>query len=331
MLAVATKICVGYESYLLYPTSFQQPVTGVYFAGNLTYNELTCFGNRDYLISSYHEVLFCLTYVYSECHGVWGSRSITFETDGSIEVYRVHKLPVESPEEIQHVNASRWLYLSAESHGSSKAFVKEVRQATAEPTFFCARSNNWKNNHNSEFTAHFRPSYYRVRDMIACKRYIIFLVVLLFLVTAFPGLLKILLISSSAYISFVYGLQRFIVVYSTCGVMLLVLPFVRGRRTRRYLWHSVRGLLWKGQVAHVDPASFVISRFTYTLQEHEARDMINQSFKFIDVLFVSSILVFMGSIGMYALFYYDWVDRENRNTMIKACIFVYNILQKAIT
>jgi hypothetical protein len=313
----------AYECHIAYPTSLLQPVTGVFFSGNVSSDMLTCFGNREYLVASYHEALGCLSNLYSDCYSLWGSRSITFETDGSLEVYRVAKLPGESGLAPQHMNASRWLQLSARVDGEPSSgligtelgwavsLAKEVKQTAAEPAFFCARCNDWQtggsggggsggggSGSGAQFKAHFRPAFARSRDMQTCHRHVIMLVAVMFVLFAFPPFIKVMMSGACAHIGFHFGLQRFIMIYSLCAVLSVILPFVRGHRSRRFLWQSVRAVLWEGQ-------------------EDEARGVMRSSFKVVDVVFFSSIFICLGSICIYGLFYCELILRESRNTIIK--------------
>lgn len=337
----------AYECHITYPTSLLQPVTGSYFSGNVSGEQLTCFGNRDYLTASYLETLLCLSRTYGQCHSIWGSRSIVYETDGSIEVYRVHKLPVESMSREQRLNASQWIQLSApdtDGHTDSHdRIATEAQQAPAEPIFFCARCNDWRVNRTASLKAQFRPAYIRSRDVYMCERHMLFLVASTAALVVIPAFIKALVVITSAYIGFNYGLQRFIMIYILSVLCSVSIPFARDRRNRQALGHYVKAVLWKGQVLIIIQYCFycmcvsydrlvplyytivilfsVIIHTTYCPlpkpQEQDVREVLRHSFLLLDVVFFASLVIAVGSVGTYGLFFYDWVVRENRNFIIK--------------
>lgn len=45
--------------------------------------------------------------------------------------------------------------------------------------------------------------------------------------------------------------------------------------------------------------------------------VLRHSLELMDIVFLSSLLVTAGSLGVYGLFYYDWIVRETRNFAIK--------------
>lgn len=52
-------------------------------------------------------------------------------------------------------------------------------------------------------------------------------------------------------------------------------------------------------------------------QEQDVREVLRHSFLLLDVVFFASLVIAVGSVGTYGLFFYDWVVRENRNFIIK--------------
>lgn len=247
----------AYECHLTYPISLLQPVTGSYFSGNLSSDHLTCFGNREYLSVSYLDAIRCLVRGYGDCNGLWGSRAVVLETDGSMEMLRVQKLPAESVVLAQPLNASRWLQLSAAEEGAptlrmdgtSRVVAKEAKQIPAEPVFFCARCNDWRANSSAAFTAQFRQAYLRQKDVVLCRKHMLVLVALTAASAAVPAISKLLVVAAGSYGGFHYGLQRFIMVYVVCMLCTVLLPFVRGKRTRRFIRYYMRAFLSKEQVS----------------------------------------------------------------------------------
>ena len=148
-------------------------MTGVYFSGDLHREQLTCFGNQDYLFPSYYEAAMCLVGIRNDCSSLWGTRTIALESEGNVEVFRVKKIPIETPPEHAYpMNASRWVQLSL---SAGEARSKEVKQIAAEPAFFCARCNDWKENSTARFSLRFRPAFIREKDMAYCQNKLIIL------------------------------------------------------------------------------------------------------------------------------------------------------------
>lgn len=179
-----------------------------------------------------------------------------FESEGSIEVFRVDKLPVESVTAVQPVNASRWVQLSVDEEGAlelnegaevERLVAREAKQVAAEPVFFCARCNDWRDNRTAPFKAMFRQAYYRYRDIQICRKHVLLLSVAIFGVTAMPVAAKAFMIAMGAYMGFTFGLQRFIVIYIACTLCCLVLPLIRRRSIRRFFRYYSK-TLFKNQV-----------------------------------------------------------------------------------
>ena len=214
-----------------YPVKLLQPVTGVSFTGEVAENHLTCFGNQDFRPATYLEGMYCLSgaawiYPLYSCQSLWGSRSVSVSVEGSVEIYRMEKLPRESAHVM--LNASHWLHLDS----PRGLFAREIVNVDASPVYLCVRSNDWQDRFNSsQFTLQFRPAYIRGRDREATMREMLSMAVFL-LGLSVAWLRPLLKAHWVASLAFSHGLNVFIAVVSFSATILLLTPFVLTRRNR---------------------------------------------------------------------------------------------------
>lgn len=127
-----------------------------------TRDKLTCFGNRDYAEPTVMETLGCITLGFlgeTTCTSLWGSRSLSLESNSSLEFYRSTQYrSLDNTKESISMRVQRWLHLEAS--------VPEFHQVPAEPFYLCARSNDWRADAatEAEFSVFFRSAYIRYSD-----------------------------------------------------------------------------------------------------------------------------------------------------------------------
>lgn len=234
---VHTADCVNFV--VNYPVKLLQPVTGTSFSGDVDKHYLTCFGNQDYRPATFLEGIYCMsgaTWIYPlySCQSLWGSRSVSVSVDGSVEIFRMEKLPRESSH--TYLNASHWLHLDSKRG----TYSHEIVNVEATPVYLCVRSNDWQDQHNhSRFALHFRSAYIRGRDRTACIRKMLSEASFL-LGMSVSWLCPLLKAYWAATFSYQYGLNIFIAIVSLSVTTLLLTPFVLTRKNREIARYSYK-------------------------------------------------------------------------------------------
>jgi hypothetical protein len=176
------------------------------------------------------------TWIYSlySCQSLWGSRSVSVSVEGSVEIFRMEKLPRESSHTL--LNASHWLHLDS-PRGS---YAHEIVNVEATPVYLCVRSNDWQDQYNhSRFSLHFRPAYVRGRDRASSMRKMLSEASFL-LGMSVSWLCPLLKAYWAASFSYVYGLNVFIAIVSISIITLLLTPFVLTRKNRDLARYSYK-------------------------------------------------------------------------------------------
>lgn len=298
---------------LNYPIELLAPIVGKFFTGEAKKDVLTCFSNRDFKSPTYIEALQCIfAFPGSSCANIWGSRSALVEvSNGSVEFFRVHKLPQESNNkmELVYINAFRWLEMSSspfmDSHG-----LKETLQIPCEPIFICARANNWNddgdyssfrsNNISSTFQMKFRNGYIRTNDKSLFYNKLVIHVALIFVVSSI-WLLPYLSSIVVAVISYSYALNYVIsiTIFSVCVILLTPLMLTKSNRTiaRHYLGY-----------------------FFSRTQLDETKGIIRKRIIIFQGIYFSSALVCIATASANILYLYFGIDRHLKNVMLRGCI-----------
>jgi hypothetical protein len=202
------------------------------YAGNLTLDKLTCFGNRDYGVPTYRETILCMLRVpvmgWVDCHSIWGSRSVVVEVTGSAEFLKLNRLPSGSVfNEHVSLNATRWLELTS---ASSVAVQRDVKHVPAEPIYLCARSNDWTGAPAS-FSVTFRPAFLRERDRQLChSKTLIHLLMVVAMSSAW--LLPYLVASVVATLAFAHGIKIMLAILVFSGGVLSLTPLMLTKKNR---------------------------------------------------------------------------------------------------
>ena len=293
---------------LTYAVSLLPPVTGQHFSGHVSKNQLLCFGNLDYHEDTYIESFLCmLQWRYDSdlpsksCFGLWGTRNVVVEVDGSVEFMRMEKLPRESGESDKtNLAAEHWLYLS---NSFEMKPARETVRVNAEPIYICARSNLWGvTNTTSSFNVQFRNAYIRYSDRKKSLQQM-FMQSLMTLGMSFPFIGPAIGSLAAARAFYIYGLNYFIAIFSTCVVFLLSAPVIftsKSRQTTRSSFHHLY---------------FSVGEMKYISQRAW---LLYQSF------YLSSLIVCIGSISSYGMFSVLGIERETRNNIIRVS-FVHDV------
>jgi hypothetical protein len=286
---------------LTYSVSLLPPVTGKYFSGHVSKNQLLCFGNQDYHEDTYLESFLCMTqWRYDSdlpsksCFGIWGTRNVVVEVDGSVEFIRVKKLPRESGEvDKTTLEAEHWLYLSNIFENKP---ARETVRVNAEPIYICARSNLWGvTNATSSFNLQFRNAFIRYADRKFSLQQT-FVQSLLTFGMSLPIISPVIGSLTAARAAYVYGLNYFIAIFFTCLAFLLSAPVIftsKSRQTTRAAFHLL--YFSRGEVEDITQRVWLLY----------------QSF------YLSSLLVCVGSISSYVMFSILGIERELRNDIIR--------------
>jgi hypothetical protein len=293
---------------LSYSVSLLPPVTGKYFSGEVTKDQLLCFGNLDYHEDTYLESFLCMIQWRHDsdipsksCFGLWGTRNVVVEVDGSIEFVRLKKLPREAGEaDKSKLEAEHWLYLS--NYFESKP-ARETVSVNAEPIYICARSTLWgDSNTTSSFSLQFRDAFIRIADRKFTLQQT-FVNTLVAFGMSLPIVSPIVGTFLAARAFYVYGLNFFIAIFSACLVILVSAPLMITSKIRR----STR-------------AAFHLLYFS----TGEVDDLSQRVWLLYQSFYLSSLIVCVGSVSSYILFSVVGIEREMRNDIIRVsfdCFF----------
>eukprot|EP00602_Paraphysomonas_sp_CaronLab_P005491 CAMPEP_0185023266 /NCGR_PEP_ID=MMETSP1103-20130426/5950_1 /TAXON_ID=36769 /ORGANISM="Paraphysomonas bandaiensis, Strain Caron Lab Isolate" /LENGTH=784 /DNA_ID=CAMNT_0027555771 /DNA_START=208 /DNA_END=2562 /DNA_ORIENTATION=+ len=234
-------------------------------------------------------------YPLYHCHSLWGSRSVSVEVQGSVEILRMKQLPRETSQ-IFH-NSSYWLHLNS----PSGSIARDVVHVAAEPVYLCARSNDWREPApNASISLRFRPAYTRARDREVSARKMFFQAVLL-LGMSVSWLCPYLKASWIAYFAYSRGLNVFILVACLSACTLLLTPFILTRRNRDRVRESYR-------------------LYFSSLRPAELELDYRRAWLLFHALYFSSLIVCGGCCVTYVSYSYLGFDREIRNNCLRATL-----------
>jgi hypothetical protein len=281
------------------------------FQGIAKKEKLTCFGNEDYNAPTLKGLLTCLIQLSfpfisnnnnnnnNECYSIWGSRLVDIYVSGSVEFFRLSILPQETYDDIPiSLYLTRWFEINSLSIDSYKS---ETIQIAAEPTYICARENEWiKSNNKSNFSVVFHNGFLRENDQFICfiKTFIHILIIICFSSVWF---LPYLASSICGYLSFTHGIKVFVVLSVVCISIVFLAPFMLTKKNRHL-------------------SKLYISYFFSRNKELEAKMVIKQHLPIFQAIFFSSLLICTGSFLSYLLYSIEYIDYESRNMLMKTCI-----------
>lgn len=268
-------------------------------------NELKCFSNRDYQSPTYIGTLLCMFFEKSlstKCHSIWGSRTVSVEVNGSVEFFKLNRLPQESSPfyETTVTNAIRWLQLTSPSTKSYlNIAVKDAKQVPCEPMYICARSNDWKGGASS-FEITFKSGHIRFKDRMLVLRKAFFHIFLIIVVSS-ARLLPYIASLIVASITYEYSIKYMIMIsiFSACVVCLT--PLMLTKKNRHFAQHYIR-------------------YFFTRIHAEETREIIKKRIIVFQAIYFSSALICVGVVGSYILYSYFNIDRGARNVIIKCTI-----------
>ena len=306
-----SPVLASLKTELSYAVSLLPPVTGKYFSGTVTKDQLLCFGNLDYHEDTYLESFLCLLqWSYDSelssqsCFALWGTRSVVVEVDGSIEFIRLKKLPRESGEDDKRrLVAEHWLFLS---NAFENKPARETVRVDAEPIYICARSNMWGEiNETSSFNLQFRKAYVRSSDRKNVLKQLLLQSLFAF-GTSLPLVSPILGSITVGNAFYIHGLKYFIVISTSCALFLLSAPVILTRKSRR----TTRAAF---QLLHIST--------------DEVEDITHRVWLLYQSFYLSSLIVCLGSVSAYLLFSVLGIERELRNNMIRvSCNYFHCLL-----
>jgi hypothetical protein len=290
-----------------YPVRWQGTLSDNHITGNASANVLTCFGNEEFAPPSYTQGFICMFHAYVpyfeyDCHSIWGSRSVIVESVGSVEYFKLTKLPrtIDGQEPIT-MKVSRWLdhptlYQNVET--------REARQIPAEPIYLCARSTIWERipdahhlQQQSKFSIHFRSGHIREIDKRQCKQNLVLHVVLLIALSN-VWLLPYIISPVVAVYVYLHGLKIFILCSCVSGFVLCLAPIMLKAKNRHLAGHY-------------------LAYFLPGVKEEATIHVIRRRLPVFQAVFFSSAAVCIGSAGAYVSYAYFGIDREHRNIITK--------------
>ena len=306
---------------LVYPVELLPPVTGPAFSGNLTRDKLTCFGNRDYPAPTIQHVLICILNLYfnlpwtkgnyrNNCYSIWGSRRVIVEAFGNIEFWRVAKLPAITHDgEVKTLNVTRWLEVFSPTSGAAH-YQKEVKEIPAEPTYICARANDWHphsvhrdrvaKESGTPFTVTFKKAFIRESDRFASMRKSLLHLLLLFALTS-AWLLPYIVAMICAVYTYLHAIKKLIMIFSFSTAVVGLTPLMLIPKNRKL-------------------ARLYFQYFFSRFQVEEARMLIRQKLPVFQAIYFSCSMILWGSLAVYFICSYYGIERETRNTVLKVLL-----------
>ena len=266
-----------------------------------TRDKLTCFGNRDYAVVSVMEALGCISLSFlpfassmindMACMSLWGSRSLSVESNSSVEFYRSTQYEaLRDTGESVSMRVQRWLHVEER--------VPELRQIPAEPFYLCARANDWRAEAGAaEFSVLFRSGYIRKSDRGDCIMKVMLHCVLVAAMSSM-WLLPYVVALFSGTVAYNEGLRFDIVLTILCFLILLLFPLML-------------------QQKNLLNARLYLKYFFTRVQAEEARILIRQKLPLFQATFFSSALVCMGALVAHVTYSQCGIDRETRNSIIR--------------
>lgn len=310
-----------------YPLEHMHPVIGSYFAGNVSRDTLTCFGNNDVEECSYMHTFICMlpgmrtvTQNFVRCDSLWGSRSVVVEVQGSVEFLRVNKLPEENVRGVMGVQqqsssspssfsmftvasdavsstvltATRWLEI--QSVGRSSVWKKEIKHIPSEPFYLCARSNHWQRG-DSGMRLEFRPSYFRDNDYNWVIKKTLVHISLVVAISSM-WLLPYIAAMVTSVVIFIHGFDYYLIALAFSGSVVCLTPFMFTKRNRHL-------------------AKLYLRYFFQRRQAREVRQLMRERRPLFQALYFSCASMCVGSLAGFCIYSYLGIDRELRNTIYK--------------
>lgn len=297
-----------------YPLEHMHPVIGSYFAGNVSSDTLTCFGNNDVEECSYMHTFICMVpglrsvaQNLVRCDSLWGSRSVVVEVQGSVEFLRVGKLPEENNEfrgaqSISSTNilsstlltATRWLEI--QSVGRSYVWKKEIKHIPSEPFYLCARSNHWQRGESS-MRIEFRPSYFRENDYNWVIKKTLVHISLVVAVSSM-WLLPYIAAMVTSVMVYIHGFDYYLIFLVFSGSVVCLTPFMFTKRNRHL-------------------AKLYLRYFFQRKQAREVRQLMRERRPLFQALYFSCVFMSVGSLAGFCIYSYLGIDRDFRNTIYK--------------
>lgn len=257
-------------------------------------DKLTCFGNRDYAEPTMMETLGCMSFGLMsgmECTSLWGSRSLSIESNSSVEFYRSTQYQtLKDTGESVSMRVQRWLHV--EGNGP------ELRQIPAEPFYLCARSNDWREDSDAaEFSVFFRSAYMRNADRYESIVKVLMHCILVIAMSSM-WLLPYVVAAGAGTVAYSEGLRFDTVLTLLCFIILLCFPLML-------------------QPKNLHMARHYLKYFFTRMQAEETRQLIHQKLPLFQATFFSSALLFVGTLTARLIYSYCGVDRETRNVLIR--------------
>lgn len=252
------------------------------FQGVAKKEKLTCFGNEDYNAPNLNGLFTCLIHLSfpfisnynNECYSIWGSRLVDISVSGSVEFFRLSRLPLETYDEIPiSLFLIRWFEINSLTIDTYKS---ETIQIAAEPTYICARENEWiKSNNKSNFSVIFHNGFIRQKDQFICliKTFIHILIIICFSSVWF---LPYLASAICGYLSYIHGIKVFVVLSVLCISIVLLSPLMLTKKNRHL-------------------SKLYISYFFSRNKALETKMFLKQHSPIFQAIFFSSLVICIGS------------------------------------
>jgi hypothetical protein len=311
---------------ITYPIEWIGSLSDSHFtSSNVTANTLTCFGNEDFAPPTYAQGFVCFIQSYVpfvditrmwdyDCNSIWGSRSVIVETVGSIEFFKLPRIPkslrsiniLDSAHTPVTLKVSRWLdHAALYQHTENR----EAKLIPAEPIYLCARSTAWDSKLSvskdgqvtpSRFNVQFRSGHIRDNDRRKCSHSVIVHIMLLI---AFSNvyLLPYIISPVVAVYMYLHGLKIVLICCAISGSIVCLAPIMLKAKNRHLAGHY-------------------LAYFLPGVKEEATIHVIRKRLPVFQAVFFSSAAVCIGSAGAYVLYSYFGIDRELRNIITRVTL-----------
>eukprot|EP01032_Pedospumella_encystans_P038698 gene38698-43858_t len=220
----------------------------------------------------------------SYCYSVWGSRTVEVEVAGSIEFLKVAKLPHETTS-TKNISPHKE-YLLDNAYSLELSTTRWLEMHSIDPRTSIKKT--------IQIPA--EPIYLCARSTDWQGRNTAFTVSFVWFVPYFAALVAAVLV-------YEHGIKIMLTLFmfSTCLVCLTPLMFTKHNR---------------------QSARVYFNYFFTRIQAAQMRQHIMKRLPVFQALFFSSLLIFCGFGAVYGAYYYDFMEREFRNSCLKTILSV---------
>ncbi|RYG67069.1 hypothetical protein EON64_08280 [archaeon] len=271
----------------------------------LTNDKLICIVDEAVPPLSYVGAFMCIlpmpSWMLGNCDQVFGSRSLVLDVQGSVEIIRVSHKPVVDPVSgWAVVNASRWLHFGTDDDADPSEHRRELAHLPAEPTYLCARSDDWTERRVAHLRLQLRHVFSRESDRQRWVERLGWHSLLLALLCS-PFALPYLVAAAVAVFVFQHGLHKIMVLGALSGGVLCLTPLML-TQDRRHL------------------ARHYLNYFFTRVQLEETRALLRHRRPLFQALYFAAALLALGCCAVHLGHQHLGVSREHRNLLLRAVL-----------